>query len=94
MEINDIINKERQLSHNINKTGNSNNILEEYIQISNISKQLAEGKEEIIKVFMEQVNSLITEYQEYIDNINKNDDEIKNNNIIMSHKDESEDIIY
>ena len=94
MEINDIINKERQLSHNINKTPNSNNILEEYIQISNISKQLEEGKEEIIKVFMEQVNSLITEYQEYIDNINKNDDEIKNNNIIMSHKDESEDIIY
>ena len=44
------------------------------------NKQLREGKEEIIKVFMEQVNDLITEYQEYIDNINKIDSGLKNNN--------------
>ena len=34
------------------------------------NKQLKEGKEEIIKMFMKQVNDLINEYQVYIDNIN------------------------
>ena len=45
------------------------------------NKQLREGKEEIIKIFMEHVNGLINEYQEYIDNINKIGNGIKNNNI-------------
>ena len=45
------------------------------------NKQLKEGKEEIIKAFMEQVNDLINDYQGYIDNIYKIDNGIKNNNI-------------
>lgn len=35
-----------------------------------IDKQLKEGKKQIIKSFMEQINNLINEYQSYIDNIN------------------------
>ena len=74
------------------------------------NKQLREGKEEIIKAFMEQVNGLINEYQEYIDNINKIDNGIKKSNIdyyrkqnsmnensiiqIIFHKDESKNILY
>ena len=50
------------------------------------NKQLRKGKEEIIKLFMEQVNGLIIEYQECIGNINKNDKGIKNNNIDKNRK--------
>ena len=50
------------------------------------NKQLRKGKEEIIKLFMEQVNGLIIEYQECIGKINKNDKGIKNNNIDKNRK--------
>ena len=51
------------------------------------NKQLKEGKEEIIKMFMKQVNDLINEYQVYIDNIinrNTGKNNIKSENNLMN----------
>ena len=52
------------------------------------NKQLKEGKEEIIKIFMNQVNDLLNEYQVYIDNMNNmnNIDKCKNNNTNNDNK--------
>lgn len=44
------------------------------------NKQLKEGKEEIIKVFMKKVNDLLTEYQIYIDSLNSIENGTNNDN--------------
>jgi hypothetical protein len=51
------------------------------------SKQLKEGKEEIIKKFIYRMNDLLKEYQVYIDMLNNN--ERNNNNINMEINDNS-----
>ena len=75
--------KRSMQASNISSIHNSSKYDPEISSLENTietNKQLKEGKEEIIKIFMNQVNDLLNEYQVYIDNIN-NIDKCKINNI-------------
>ena len=74
--------KKSMQSSNISSLGTSSKYETEINSLENTleaNRQLKEGKEEIIKIFMNQVNDLLNEYQVYIDNMN-NIDKSKNSN--------------
>lgn len=85
--------KKQQQSNNISSINNNSKYDSEIISLESTietSKQLKEGKEEIIKNFINRMNELLNEYQVYIDMLNNND---RNNHIdnsnqqSLSHKD-------
>ena len=85
--------KKPQQSSNISSINNNSKYDSEIISLESTietSKQLKEGKEEIIKNFINKMNELLNEYQVYIDMLNNND---RNNHIdnsnqqSLSHKD-------
>lgn len=85
--------KKPQQSSNISSINNNSKYDSEIISLESTietSKQLKEGKEEIIKNFINKMNDLLNEYQVYIDMLNNND---RNNHIdnsnqqSLSHKD-------
>ena len=85
--------KKPQQSSNISSINNNSKYDSEIISLESTietSKQLKEGKEEIIKNFINKMNDLLNEYQVYIDILNNND---RNNHIdnsnqqSLSHKD-------
>ena len=84
-------------SNNISSIGSNSKYDSEIYTLENTietNKQIKEGKEEIIKMFMKQVDDLLDEYQVYIDNINninneKNNNNIENNNMNIELNDNS-----
>ena len=85
--------KKQQQSSNISSINNNSKYDSEIISLESTietSKQLKEGKEEIIKNFINKMNELLNEYQVYIDILNNNDrnTHIDNSNPqSLSHKD-------
>ena len=85
--------KKQQQSSNISSINNNSKYDSEIISLESTietSKQLKEGKEEIIKNFINKMNDLLNEYQVYIDILNNNDrnTHIDNSNPqSLSHKD-------
>jgi chromosome segregation ATPase len=74
--------KKSMQSSNISSLGTSSKYETEISSLENTieaNRQLKEGKEEIIKIFMNQVHDLLNEYQVYIDNMNNIDKSKKNN---------------
>ena len=79
----------KQQSSNISSINNNSKYDSDIISLESTietSKQLKEGKEEIIKKFIYKMNELLNEYQVYIDKLNEND---RNNNINMEINDNS-----
>ena len=85
--------KKQQQSSNISSINNNSKYDSDIISLESTietSKQLKEGKEEIIKNFINKMNDLLNEYQVYIDILNNNDrnTHIDNSNQqSLSHKD-------
>ena len=87
----------QQQSSNISSINNNSKYDSDIISLESTietSKQLKEGKEEIIKKFIHKMNDLLTEYQVYIDMLNNNDRISNNINLddnsnqqSLSHKD-------
>ena len=79
----------KQQSSNISSINNNSKYDSDIISLESTietSKQLKEGKEEIIKNFIYKMNELLNEYQVYIDKLNDN---VRNNNINMEINDNS-----
>ena len=79
----------KQQSSNISSINNNSKYDSEIISLESTietSKQLKEGKEEVIKKFIYKMNELLNEYQVYIDKLNDN---VRNNNINMEINDNS-----
>jgi hypothetical protein len=79
----------KQQSSNISSINNNSKYDSDIISLESTietSKQLKEGKEEIIKKFIYKMNELLNEYQVYIDKLNEN---VRNNNINMEINDNS-----
>ena len=79
----------KQQSSNISSINNNSKYDSDIISLESTietSKQLKEGKEEIIKKFIHKMNELLNEYQVYIDKLNEN---VRNNNINMEINDNS-----
>ena len=79
----------KQQSSNISSINNNSKYDSDIMSLESTietSKQLKEGKEEIIKKFIYKMNELLNEYQVYIDKLNEND---RNNNINMEINDNS-----
>ena len=80
---NNNINIIKQQSSNISSINNNSKYDSDIISLESTletNKQLKEGKEEIIKNFICQMNDLLNEYKVYIDMLN-NSDRMSNNNI-------------
>jgi peptidoglycan hydrolase CwlO-like protein len=79
----------KQQSSNISSINNNSKYDSDIISLESTietSKQLKEGKEEIIKKFIYKMNELLNEYQVYIDKLNEN---VRNNNINLEINDNS-----
>lgn len=79
----------KQQSSNISSINNNSKYDSDIISLESTietSKQLKEGKEEIIKKFIHKMNELLNEYQVYIDKLNEN---VRNNNINIEINDNS-----
>ena len=79
----------KQQSSNVSSINNNSKYDSDIISLESTietSKQLKEGKEEIIKKFIHKMNELLNEYQVYIDKLNEN---VRNNNINMEINDNS-----